>query len=130
MLRRSGFVELVTEQMSFVEGLKVRAMFGGYGVYQNSCIFAIIVDDRLYFKADTVTRSEFAARRLGPFTYVARGKSVPMQYFEAPPEVFEEREAMQGWVQMAYGAAVRAREATAPRKTPRRARNKPRAAKL
>ena len=62
-------------------------------------------------------------------TYVARGKSVPMQYFEAPPEVFEEREAMQGWVQMAYGAAVRAREATAPRKTPRRARNKPRAAK-
>ena len=43
MSRRSEFVEFVTEQMSFIGGLRVRAMFGGYGVYQDDCIFAIIV---------------------------------------------------------------------------------------
>ena len=106
MSRRSEFVEFVIEQMSFIGGLRVRAMFGGYGVYRDDCIFAIIIDDRLYFKVDPTTRREFEAKGLSPFTYVARGKSVTMQYFEAPPEVFEEPETMRSWVQKAYGAAA------------------------
>lgn len=114
MSRRSEFVEFVTEQMSFVGGLRVRVMFGGYGVYRDDRIFAIIVDDRLYFKADRITRAEFEEKGLSPFTYVARGKSVTMQYFEAPSEVFEEPEAMLSWVQKAYGAAVRTKEVKIP----------------
>ena len=114
MSRRSEFVEFVTEQMSFFGGLRVRAMFGGYGVYRDDYIFAIIVDDRLYFKADPITRAEFEAKGLSPFTYAARGKSVTMQYFEAPPEVFEEPEVMRSWAQKAYGAAVRAGKTRTP----------------
>lgn len=110
MSRRSEFVEFVIEQMTFVEQLRIHAMFGGYGVYQSDCIFAIIADDRLYFKVDSLTRAEFEAKGLSPFTYVARGKPVTLQYFEAPPEVFEEPEAMRNWVQKAYGAAVRAKK--------------------
>ena len=120
MPKYSEFVKFVIEQMPFVPGLRVRAMFGGYGVYQDDRIFAIIVDDSLYFKADAITRGEFEAKGLGPFTYAARGKSVTMQYFEAPPEVFEEPEAMRGWVQKALEAAARAGEP--------KARKKPRAA--
>lgn len=116
MSRYGEFVGFVIEQMSFIGGLRVRAMFGGHGVYQDDCIFAIIVDDRLYFKADATTRGEFEARGLSPFTYVARGKTVAMQYFEAPPEVFEEPEAMRNWVQKAHGAAVRAKETKMPNK--------------
>ncbi len=130
MSRRSEFVEFVTEQMSFIGGLRVRAMFGGYGVYQDDCIFAIIVDDRLYFKADPITRAEFEAKGLSPFTYVARGKSVTMQYFEAPPEVFEELETMRSWAQKDYGAAVKAKATKTPNKALQRTRKKPRAAEL
>lgn len=130
MSRRSEFVEFVTEQMSFVGGLRVRAMFGGYGVYRDDRIFAIIVDDRLYFKADPITRAEFEEKELSPFTYVARGKSVTMQYFEAPPEVFEEPETMRSWVQKAYGAAVSATEIKTPNQALQRTRKKPRAAEL
>ena len=101
-------MELVAEQMAFVGGLRIRAMFGGYGIYQDDCMFALIADDRLYFKADATTRAEFEAKGLSPFTYVARGKSMTMQYFEAPPEVFEEQEAMRSWVQKAYEAALKA----------------------
>ena len=114
MSRRSKFVEFVTEQMSFIGGLRVRAMFGGYGVYQDDCIFAIIADDRLYFKTDPITRAEFEAKGLSPFTYVARGKSITMQYFEAPPEVFEEPEVMRSWAQKAYGAVVKAKGTKTP----------------
>lgn len=111
MARRSDFVEFVAEQMAFVDGLRIRAMFGGYGIYQGDCMFALIADDRLFFKADAATRTGFEAKGLGPFTYVARGKSMTMQYYEAPPEVFEAQESMRTWVQQAYGAAVRARQA-------------------
>jgi DNA transformation protein len=114
MSQHSEFVEFVIEQMALVGRPQVRAMFGGYGVYQNNCIFAIIVDDRLYFKADLIARGEFEAKGLSPFTYVARGKSVTMQYFEAPPEVFEDRDAMHTWAQKAYAAAIRAKDTKTP----------------
>ncbi len=110
MSRNSEFVEFVIEQMSFINGLRVRAMFSGHGIYQDDCMFAIIVDDQLYFKADATTRGEFEAKGLSPFTYVARGKLVAMQYFEAPPEVFEETEAMHSWVQKALTVALRAKK--------------------
>lgn len=110
MSRSSEFVEFVVEQMAPVGRLRVRAMFGGYGIYLDECFFAIIVDDRLYFKADSVTAGEFEARGLSPFSYVSCGKLVAMQYFEVPPEVFEEPEAMRLWVQKAYGAAIRAKK--------------------
>lgn len=108
MARRSDFAEFVAEQMAFVDGLRIRAMFGGYGIYQDDCMFALIADDRLYFKADATTRAEFEEKGSSPFTYVARGKSVTLQYFEAPPDVFEEQEAMRTWVQKAYRAARKA----------------------
>lgn len=130
MSRRSEFVEFVIEQMAPIGRPRVRAMFGGYGVYRDDRIFAIIVDDRLYFKADPITRAEFEAKGLRPFTYVARGKSVTMQYFEAPPEVFEEPEAMRSWVQKAYGAADRTKETKTPNQAFQRTRKKPRAAEL
>jgi DNA transformation protein and related proteins len=108
MPRPSEFVDFVIEQMAPAGRPRVRALFGGYGVYRGDRIFAIIVDDRLYFKADAITRAEFEAKGSRPFTYIARGRPVTMQYFEAPPEVFEEPEAMRHWVNLACGAAARA----------------------
>ncbi len=129
MSQRSEFVELVIDQMAPLGRPRVRAMFGGYGIYRDDRIFAIIVDDRLYFKADPVTRPEFEAKGLRPFTYVARGKSVTMQYFEAPPEVFEEPDAMRDWSQKAYGAALRAMKTRTPDRARRQTRKKSRAVK-
>lgn len=107
MPRSREFVEFVLEQMTLFGHARARAMFGGFGIYRDERIFAIIVDDRLYFKTDAATRGEFEAKGLGPFTYIMRGKPVTMPYFEAPPEVFEEPDTMRHWAQMAYAAAGR-----------------------
>lgn len=120
MPRSREFVEFVLEQMAPFGDVRARAMFGGYGVYRDGRIFAIIVDDRLYFKTNAATRGEFEAKGLSPFTYVARGKSVTMSYFEAPPEVFEEPETMRHWAQMAYEVADKTRKTGTPRKSRRR----------
>ncbi len=110
MTQYSEFVEFVIEQMASFGSPRARAMFSGYGVYRDDQIFAFIVDDRLYLKVDATSRVEFEAKGLRPFSYVARGKSVTMSYFEAPPEVFEDPEAMRLWAQKAYEAAVRAKK--------------------
>ena len=108
MSRQSEFVAFVLDQLASLGEVRARAMFGGYGIYHGDIFFAIIVDDRLYFKADADTSREFTARDLGPFTYVARGKTVTLHYYEAPPEVFEEAQAMRRWAQQAVGVALRA----------------------
>ncbi|MDP1659435.1 MAG: TfoX/Sxy family protein [Methylotenera sp.] len=107
---QSEYVSFVIEQMSFVHRLRVRGMFGGYGIFQDDCMFALIIEDQLYFKADTMTRAEFEAKGLSPFTYTARGKLVEVNYFEAPPEVFDEMDEMQNWVHKALTVAMKAKK--------------------
>lgn len=124
MPRSREFVEFVLEQLALFGRARARAMFGGFGIYRDERIFAIIVDDRLYFRTDAATRGEFEAKGLAPFTYVMRGKPVTMPYFEAPAEVFEEPEAMQRWALLAYEAAGRTGKAKTPAKARRRARPK------
>ncbi|MBF0162783.1 MAG: TfoX/Sxy family protein [Magnetococcales bacterium] len=123
--RRSEFVAFVTELISFVDGLRIKAMFGGYGLYQGDRMFAIILHDRLYFKTDAISRGEFAAKGLQPFTYTARGKDVTLSYFEAPTEVYDEQEAMACWVHKALAAAGRAATIRKQPKTARRQQSDP-----
>ena len=52
MAKHSEFVRFVLDLMEPVGEVRARAMFGGFGIYQQDTIFAIIADDRLYFKAD------------------------------------------------------------------------------
>jgi DNA transformation protein len=111
MIKRhsSEFVDFVLEQMAFVQGLQVRKMFGGYGLYQDDHIFAIIVKDTLYLKSDAIVQRDFEEKCLQPFYYVAQGKSVTLRYFEAPSEVFEAPDSMRNWVEKALGASIRQR---------------------
>lgn len=109
MARQSEFVEFVLELLAPLGSVRARAMFGGHGIYRGEVMFAIIVDDRLYFKANDTTRQSFVAKGLSPFTYVARGKTQTLQYYEAPPDVFEEPEAMQLWAKQAVDVALNAK---------------------
>ena len=109
MARPSEFVQFVLELMAPAGNVRARAMFGGHGIYREDIMFAIIVDDRLYFKADSATYRKFTKRNLNQFTYVARGKTVTMQYYEAPPEVFESPVAMRSYALQAIASALRTR---------------------
>ena len=82
-------------------------MFGGWGIYHEDVMFALIADDELYFKVDAENRSHFEGRALGPFVYEGGGKRVAMSYHRAPEEVFDE-DAMTRWANLALGAAKRA----------------------
>ena len=104
------FVRLVLELLAPVGEVRARAMFGGFGIYQRETIFAIVVDDTLYFKTDAATGRKFSKLGLGPFTYVARGRTVALHYHEAPPDVFESAEVMRSYALEAIGVARRVAE--------------------
>ena len=47
-----GFKDFVTELLDGFGPVTIRNMFGGAGVYADGVMFAILVDDVLYLKAD------------------------------------------------------------------------------
>ncbi len=113
--KNSEFVDYVLEQMAPLRDIRARRMFGGHGIYRGGTMFAIIVGGGLYFKADEHSEREFTARGLPAFTYESRGKRVALRYYAAPPEVFDEAEAMLHWARQAIATAVRASRDKNPR---------------
>ncbi|MDF2446024.1 MAG: transcriptional regulator [Moraxellaceae bacterium] len=112
---RQEFAEYVVEQMAQFGPVRARRMFGGFGLYHDGLMFALIVEERLYFKADAQTQDDFVQRGLRPFTYTAKGRAVALRYFEAPPDVFDEPDCMADWARSAYACARRSSAAAASR---------------
>ena len=102
-MTQSAFVDYVVHDLlSGVDGVRARAMFGGYGIYRDEVMFAIIVDDVLYFKVDDTNRGEYEKMGSRPFTYESRGKRATMSYWEVPAEVLDDREEIGQWAERSY----------------------------
>ena len=86
------------------EHLRVRGMFGGFGVFLGDTMFALIADDVLYFKADDQTRADFQDAGADPFTYSRGGKTRQMSYYTAPDGALEDTETLYPWAERAIGA--------------------------
>ena len=110
----SSFVSNVLEQMAVMEGISTRRMFGGIGIYRLGLIFAIIVDERLYFKVGNSNKPDFQQAGSVPFIYNRHDKKgedklVTMSYWEVPPHILEDQDLLHGWMAKAYEAAVKAK---------------------
>ena len=93
---------VVYDLLSDFQGVSSKAMFGGYGVYMDGAIFAIIADGELYFKSNEKTEGFFAARGSRPFTYKKKNNKIyTMNYWFVPSEVYEDRDALAEWVDLA-----------------------------
>ena len=101
---------VVHDLLSETQGVTSRAMFGGYGIYKNGLIFAIIVGEKLYFKVDDSNKSDFASHGMKPFRYkMPSGKPYEMSYWEVPEEIMENREELKIWVERAVFASQNAK---------------------
>ena len=110
-----SFKEFVLDQLCGLPELRARAMFGGHGLYQAERFFGILMEDRLYFKADEQSRAAFIERGMGPFTYEKAKRALAMNYFEVPPDVLENREEVVAWANRAIQVA-----AARPKKPPKK----------
>jgi DNA transformation protein len=84
-------------------------MFSGAGLYADGVMFAILVDDTLYLKADELFARAFAAEGKGPFTYRRKGRApVAMSYWEVPERLLDDPEELVAWARRAHAVAVAA----------------------
>jgi DNA transformation protein len=100
------YCDYVVDLLSSWAKVSVKAMFGGYGMYRQGQIFAIVVDDTLYFKVGDANRPDYEAAGSSPFTYESKGKQVTMSYWRVPDEVLEDQETLSAWAEKAYRAAL------------------------
>src|SRR5262245_65309410 len=92
-----SFRELVADQLSAaVQALKMRAMFGGLGIYSGTHFFALVDDDILYFKVDDSNRPDFEARGMEPFCPGGDPAQV-MKYNRVPGDVLNHVTTLQTW---------------------------------
>ena len=71
------FVDYVLELFGPFGTVAARRMFGGYGVYLDGLMFAIMSGDTLYLKADEMNRIEFEQAGCGDFQLCAQGAGAP-----------------------------------------------------
>lgn len=115
-MRDEGFIEHLHELLDSLGRIAVRRMFGGHGLYCDGVFFAIVIDERLYLKADGESRGRFEQAGSAPFVYDARGRQIEMSYWNAPDEAMDSADDMRPWAMLALQAARRAAETKPPRK--------------
>ncbi len=103
----NGFVDYVREVFAPLGEVRVRRMFGGYGVYHEERMFALIVADVLYLKADAHSAERFERRGLSRFEYTRQGRAVQLSYYAAPEEIFDDPDTAGQWARLAFSAACR-----------------------
>ena len=107
--RLPPFVSHCVELLSPLGAVRVRRMFGGWGLYVDDVFLAIIADEQLYLKADVAGRVAFQGAGCKPFIYDAKGQSMTLGYWSAPTEAMDSAALMQPWARLAMRAALAAR---------------------
>lgn len=87
--------------------ITARRMFGGHGIYHDGLMFALVADETLYLKVDAHNLEAFEREGLAPFAYDKGGRVVQMSYYQAPEELFEDRELAAAWARRSFEAALR-----------------------
>ncbi len=85
--------------------IKSRSMFGGFGIFCDDTMFALVVNDRLHLRAGKQNEKEFKQLDMVPYTYKKRGFPVITKYFEIPMDWWEKEEVLMGFVVRAHEIA-------------------------
>ena len=96
------FHDRILDRLAGLGEVTSRHMFGGHGLYWRGVIFGLLFRDRLYLKVDARSRPDFEARGMGMFR--PNERQTLKSYYEVPPEVLDDAEALLSWA----GEAIRA----------------------
>ena len=120
MSTSAEFMDFVVEQMAQFGPVSARRMFGGAGIFRDGVMFALLVDEVLYLKADATGQAAFEAEDLGPFTYATKNRPrTVMSYWRAPPRCLDDPDEMTEWCRKAFAVALKSAKPPAKQKKKR-----------
>jgi DNA transformation protein and related proteins len=84
-----------------------RAMFGGFGIWENGAMFALLDSESvLYFKTDVITETAYQAEGSTQFApQVGEKPPTPMPYWSAPVTILDDQEEFEKWAKQAISIA-------------------------
>ena len=92
------YLNFVLEKLSPIGDIKSRAMFGGYGIFCEGLMFALISEDTLYFKVNETNRDMYKKTQSKPFPH-------GISYWEVSTDVLEENAELQKWANISIEIA-------------------------
>jgi DNA transformation protein len=106
----AAYKDQVGDLLGFTPELRIKRMFGGAGVWTGELMFALIIDDELFFKVDDQTRPAFESEGCAPWTYERGGQARDMGYNRAPDLIWDDPDEARRWAELAIAAAHRKRK--------------------
>ena len=81
MKANASYLNHIMDLLAPIGNIRSRAMFGGYGIFLEGDMFALIWRSTLYFKVNESNRTDYEKAGSRQFH--------PMPYYEVPAEVME-----------------------------------------
>ena len=98
-LKRKPFNAYVLDQLRGLEDVECRPMFGCFGLSSDAVFFAIICDDRLFFRTDDVSRQRYIKMGMVPLQF--REKQSVNSYYEVPDSILKSADKVADWARTA-----------------------------
>lgn len=98
-MAENGLRDYVLEQLSALDGVRAKAMFGGQGLYLGDDFFGIIAYGGVYLRTDDESRRAFVERGMNAFQPPnrPRGPRTVERYFEVPADILEDPDEFAAW---------------------------------
>ena len=98
-----SFVAFVRDQLRALGPVDARPMFGGFGLYLGDIFFGIVHGDRLYFKTESRTATDYIDQGMKPFQ--PNPRQTLKNYHEVPADVLEDAGQLGHWARTAIDVA-------------------------
>lgn len=108
MSQGTELAAFLVDQLRPMGRITTKRMFSGEGVWCDGLMFALIIDDIIYFKADDGNRLAFEAEGMTPFTYQGKSRRISVGYWRLPERLLDEPDDLGYWARQALAAARRA----------------------
>lgn len=119
MVASETYADFLREQLAPLSRLSLRRMFGKTGVFCDGVMFAMVMDNTLYFRVDDHNRETFKeAESSPPLNYAKGGAMIDLSFWRVPERLFDEPDEFITWARAALAAAHRVaakRERAAPK---------------
>jgi DNA transformation protein len=97
------FLTKAVESMSRVDVITYRRIFNGAGIYHHGVQFAILINDRLYFRADESSRILFEQK--GMHAFQPLGSRIESRFYQVPESVLDNPSELRYWMRISVEAA-------------------------
>ena len=100
MAADKDYLNHIMDLLAPLDGISNRAMFGGFGIFHEGDMFALITNSGLHFKVNETN--------LAAYHEAGSKQFKPMPYYEVPADVLEDRTKLLEWanISIAIGHAT------------------------